>query len=378
MQEGLVHSASDPRVARAAQRIVSARKDMEMSQSRVMHVCSRGRCRPMSETDAQCSLPCVAPNVYVCRLGCVHVCSPHACELYLDTPTQTCPVSGIQHGQLTSSYIKDDPRTWYTTTQAPVQRPKKKQRNLPPTRTTPAKRLQAVSHAQVLEQAKSMVELLLFSKSRSARNEKALSRMRSDAALQCEEYIKRVRRDQQLPYATDVYRIYGTIMAQPLPLTTLPYDDEKVGYYVAVICQMWQRIMKYLDTAHAPRTNRMTGCDVQTVALGTLYSMREGKKHQGHVMLPRDEFLSQHLPNISDLGTYFHIRRKNITKGKDMVTLALEHALRVNGHAALDARGVDVIQVAERLEEAQAHSRVPVKVSSSGEILFMPQSRRAK
>ena len=141
---------------------------------------------------------------------------------------------------------------------------------------------------------------------------------------------------------------------------------------------MWTHIVRYLSQ-DATATKRRY-CDPETVCISTLYSMRTGLTEGGRVILPMDEFLRDNLPDVCDLSIYFDIERNRLSHGSHMLTAALKYSLQTYGQASLrvELMAVATADDVKAFEHAQSHARVPIKMSSSGETLFMPQSRRRK
>lgn len=376
---------SDEQVAASAERIRKARKDMVLSY--VQHKCSAQRCMPLSEhalvESGHLEPPALTSQVYVCRFGAVHVCTADACELYRDTVAHTCPLSGINHGGQVSAYSRHDSRSWFAPSVDRSVAPRPSRPPVPPALSKTAavlKKLEAYTEEQVRERASHMVKLLLFSNARVKLNDAVIARRVQDAQHDCEEYRRAQRAARQLPYATDLHRIRGWITSQPFVLREYEFDEHLHDYYVGVIVQVWERVLQYAREGPTLAL-RTPHCDADTISIGTLYCMRKGMVQNGHVMLPCDSFLAQNLPAIGDLAVHFDVNRNRITCGDSIVTAALLHALRCRGGASLDATKLQTL-AAEELEDlrrsAQSKSRVPVKVSTNGDILFMPQSRKKR
>jgi hypothetical protein len=106
--------------------------------------------------------------------------------------------------------------------------------------------------------------------------------------------------------------------------------------------------------------------------------MKDGISQDGKIMLPRDDFLKNHLPKIGDLERYFGVGRDRIQLGKKIITASIIHSVKKRGHASLEAREMITISAEQKetFQRMKDISKVPVKLSTSGETLFMPQSRK--
>lgn len=372
----LVQRIEDERIAISAARIIKARNDMQ--QSGRVHRCSHTRCKPMDE-EALIQMnklqgPKVTSNVYVCQLGAVHICSDSTCEMFNATPDKICPISGIQHAQITSSYTRNDPKTWYeNTAREPVQKKARKQNTdiLPTLRKMQSHTLESIQF-----KASEYVKRLLFGVERVKLNNATIEERNDLVIKMCEKYRREQLSIRQLPYESELHKIRGSITSQPLPLCEFVFNDELLQYYTGVIVQEWNLIITYLkeDT----RAIVIQKCDVETISVSTLYCMKDGISQDGMVMLPRDEFLKAHLPKIGDLERYFSIGRDRIQLGKKIITASIIHSVKKRGHASLGAREMITISSEQRdtFQRMKDISKVPVKLSTSGETLFMPQSRK--
>lgn len=379
-----VESVDDARVMQSVIRIVKAREN-ELEASRPRHACSNLRCNPLNEgsliRQGRLVGPAVTSNVYVCKLGATHVCSESACELYSDSGNgTTCPVSGMQHRTEVSSYSRTDARTWGGDTKKPAPKKTKKKKRPPsgPSNATAAQRMSDLGEETVKHASGEIVTRLLFGERRVRRNDAEISARKVRAEKRCDKYRRYMATQRQLPYESVLACIVAESTSRPLPLREYEYCEAMHNYYTDIVYQMWTHIVRYLGQ-DATATKRRH-CDPETVCVSTLYSMRSGLTDAGRVMLPMDAFLRDNLPDVCDLATYFGIERSRLSHGSHMLTAALKYSLQTYGQATLraDLMAVATADDVKAFERAQGHARVPIKMSSSGETLFMPQSRRRK
>lgn len=351
----------------------------------------QGRISPSPFMGAQSSFP------HVAVLGCrtIHVCTEFACTYWADNQDHTCPISGIEYGgSQTSSYNKNDSRTWYvrgsieqagngrgstatgaaatTGAAVPVAGPRAK-----PT----------MSVEQIEDRCTVMVKLLLYSRQRVSRNTQLQQEQTQAANLACATYLQKQAQQKQPPFFTDLYRIRAHLLFCEAPLQILEYDESRCRYYVAILSQIWQRVQQFYvrdqdKVRDAQAVEIVPRLDFESVVLATLYGMRQGYRQQGVRIIPQDAFLAQHLPLISDLITHFALPRDAITKGQKILRRAFENAF-------LDEVPVDQIELdsgalatavpqvhEERIELDSRNNQV--KITKSGERLFMLSSRKAQ
>jgi len=323
-----------------------------MGKKRPHPQCSKS-CDPRSEGsfvhDGHLSGPPISSNVYMCALGSLHICSKTSCEYYGAQHDQTCHVSGIQHGTVISSYDAGDYRTWRPqipggpdalprpATQVVIKgKTKKGTKRKAPFAQNGEKVLSADA-----ERAESIVVNLLFSPMRTQRNLTATVANRKNAqkAKQGYAYDRKVHH-RQLPCLSELHKRGTAALLCELPLKELERDDALVSYYVAVIMQLSAKVRAYC----MPK-QRM---DMDSLALGTLYMLRQGYSHEGRVYLAADAFLDAHLPRINDM-IYFAYDRDKITDGMRML-LALYTT--TTGTVAPEVLMLDVTQLPERNQVA--------------------------
>jgi hypothetical protein len=228
--------------------------------------------------------------------------------------------------------------------------------------------------------ASNMVKLLLYSRNRHNCIQKAMERYRQQGEDARNTYIKTQKEMGQLPYVADVYRLMAHYQDQPMPMKEFEFNENTHNYYTFVITQVWDIVQRF----HVPLKNKRYEGDVEMVprldftaiAVGTMYLMRKGVSRAHTELLPADNFLLMNLPSINMLSE-FGIEKSWVTKGDKIISDAYDNAF------AEGAAMSEVMLEMEKLprpESAPTISRergVAVKISSSGEKLFMPQSRKS-
>lgn len=279
--------------------------------------CSRRECDPR----------CNNSNVYICKYGTVHICSATRCEYYAQTPTKTCPISGIVHESVVlarNTYDKNDSRTWRKESEMSFVRPEGVVSFAAPAGRQ--KKQKSHPHVSALrQQAEDLVIKLLYSSGRSNCNEAARQHLDEQAKKARQTYVNERFQKRQLPYLTDLMRITSTVFATPLPYLLFTLNNSLVRYYVAVIMQVWSLVLKHA-VAHKHKVYNEDGTEVlprmdfESVALATLYAMREGIVfEETTVALPQDTFLQDNLPALSDLDAYFSLSQNKVTTGTTLL-----------------------------------------------------------
>lgn len=296
------------------QSLYPASAQLSGPRARTHTVCSRRECDPK----------CNNSNVYLCKYGTVHICSPTRCEYYAQTQSKTCPISGIVHQAVVLSqntYDKNDSRTWRKESDLGYVRPEgadvseKKRRN--------HKHTPHVSQLQ--QQAEDLIIKLLYSSGRSNCNEAARQHLEEQAKKARQTYVNERFQKRQLPYLTDLMRITATVFSKPPPYLLFTLNNSLVRYYVAVIMQVWALVLKHA-VAHKHKVYGDDGIemlpriDFESVALATLYAMREGIVFEETIVaLPQDLFLQENLPALNDLDTYFYLSQNKVTTGTTLL-----------------------------------------------------------
>lgn len=374
----IISSIKDPLFRQVLLRLRRLKTERNsLSESREAHACHPQFCFPESETmlGAENPLSC---NVYMCNYGSTHVCTEDLCTYYHAAPKNVCPISGYQFGREFSSYSKDD----YRTRRAPLAekicdshaQPLKKQRRS--TLYSPQLREEEAEN-----QATKLVHLLLYSPKRHALNLKAALRFQHQAEEAKQKYIRDQLSARQLPYFTDMYRVVAHVTDhQELPLKEFEVDQNLVRYYVFVILQVWDILQRF----HVPQAQKkfqgdleiVPRLDFEAVSLAVLYTMRKGLRRAHVQLLPGDDFLLLNLPIINAL-IEFDLDKAQVTKGDKLISDAYDNAF---------TEGVSMSEITLNMEKMPApetstverHQSALVKISSSGERLFMPVVRKVK
>lgn len=303
-------------------RLRGAKTDM-CETEQFFHVCASSVCNPQSEPDLvsrnQLMGPPLSNNVYMCRYGVVHLCTESACGLYMSSRTLTCPISGVQYGMVYSSYDKHDNRTWpgLSEPQPPPPPPQ------PPTMTQVTKKRKK-KHSRVMSdedanfQASELVIRLLYSTYRAHVNNVAKESYAVQARKGVQTYVMQRAKKHQLPFFTDLVRVSGHILSQPLPLKEFEYDSARITYYAAIVVHIWKLVVKYTVPVIKNDVSVQPRIDFESVCLGTLYGMKQGVAENGHIILPSDYFLAENLPKATDLS-YFNIERSKINDGAKLI-----------------------------------------------------------
>jgi hypothetical protein len=252
---------------------------------------------------------------------------------------------------LEGSYDRNDSRTWYSKATPSAENPskkrdrtlkttestvvKKKTKKAPPPPPPPSKPKRVIQHtvseALVKSRASETVTCLLFSSHRAKRNAEAILEMERHAAKARNTYIIERFNQRQLPYLSDIYRLIGDIMSRALPLVEYVFDEGLHDYYVNVILQVWNIMVKHIVPADEKEYDDKGGeivprIDLDMVVLGTLYAMRQGLIRNCVALLPRDEFLLVSLPLIHETS-FFPIHKKKIGRGITLLNKVYDSAL---------------------------------------------------
>jgi hypothetical protein len=227
--------------------------------------------------------------------------------------------------------------------------------------------------------ASSVLRLLLWSTKRESRNTRVREQLTESANDACATHVKERRAAGQLPFWTDLYRIRGYMMSHQPSLQILTYDETLQDYYVAIICQVWDRVTRF----RADASEKLTRSDLEAVALGVLYGMRQTEyRCNGIMILAKDDFLAQELPPIPELAPYFSVERNGVTRGQKLFRKAFDHAFSTGvPHSEIELDMAAVTRAAASTIDPEATIRRDarnrqVKITNKGEVLFMPVSRK--
>lgn len=340
-----------------------------MSDVRRNHMCDGPTCNPQNEA-AFCSAP-LTVNVFLCRLGTVHLCSEYECPYYSETHSQVCPISRIQlgGGPATSSYDAGDFRTWYAKmdTGTAATGTATGTANAVPPPPLPV-RHRVITADELTARASAMVKLLLFSKFRVWCNNVAYTGYKQESRDSLITYRKSQLAKRQPMHMTDKYRLQAHFTSQRLPYTIYEFSPGLHDYYVSICMQVWSMALQFYVPCHEKRYDPSDGVteiaprlDFEQLCLGVMYTMRQGRSVQGVTLLPKDDFLLLNMPLISHL-TAFGIGKNQVTKGEKVISQMYENAMAVR--VDLRVLAIDVNLLPQKNDD------------SSGEKLFMPTSRK--
>jgi hypothetical protein len=395
-----IQSSKDPRFRACILRLKALKEQRKtLTDSRQKHNCHPNFCKPENESDNNIPNP-IACNIFICRYGSVHFCTAEDCGLYGGSLNGTCPISGIQHNALDiSGYDKEKSHTWYRQHEerrADVQTVtarfllsgkeeiEEKVVTVVETTTVIQKRRRAAYTKQLTpkeaEQAASkIVKLLLYSPARKKFIERCIDQNHRDGDEVKSQYIyNQIVEEHQLPYAADIYLYKAYHSCKPLPLKEFTFDAHLHDYYVFVIMEVWNMVQRF----HVPYNQKRFDGDEEiipslnfdAISVGTLYLMRKGYKHNNILLLPADDFLLFNLPKVNTYNE-FGLEKSLVTQGDKLITEAIENAFGDNAPIA------DIVMDLEKMPQRETHqiietNRGLVKMSSSGEKLFMPSSRK--
>lgn len=364
------------------------------------HECSEQSCAPRNER-FYCQRGFIAPpvmceNVFLCHYGVVHVCSPQTCTRYLENKQGTCPISGICYGNIyQTDYDKEDSRTWYQKPQTSVvdeQTPRhvvrmKRSRNIlmqsgsifeeghHPQRERPTpprgerdsaerpgestlkeeeeeeakkpkvKTWKVRPRAQLEQKVKYVLQELLFSPTRKKYNDDITQKHKDAHKKEHDRYMHNCKVTGQFPNLIDLHTIANHYNNLPLPMLNIEMDLVMMNHYVNMIMQVWDTVSKYTDET-------ATKVSIEAVALGTLYTLRQGLLYKGVEMIPKDLFMSQRgvLPIINDI-VRFGFTKKTVTCGEKLIDAAYNRAMRMK--VCKDEITIDFSKMHEQNQEKE-------------------------
>lgn len=276
------------------------------------HVCQPQTCAP--------TLACPGYNLYVCKQHLLHICSEQSCKFWRwDAQRQTCPISGIQYGAITSEYVKDDPRTWGGGGGGGSKRGKT-------AKLGPAAAEEA-ARDHIRHRASAMVKHLLYSNARIECNRVALRDNVARGEAVRARYDSCQAANGQPSYWSDRYRIMGHFGTEPLPFVIYVFDQALHDYYVNIIVQIWNKVDRYYVSAATPAsTVAPIRPDIDTIAVAVMYCMRSGLRYENVQLLPKDDFIILNLPHVNQLPA-FKISKDTITRGDRIIERTFQLAI---------------------------------------------------
>ena len=194
------------------------------------------------------------------------------------------------------------------------------------TETKQGKKRRSRSNAkkkQLKESARSLIQLLLYSSNRIRINDETRAKHLRARDKHRDEYIRMCKQQRQRTVLSDFARFNIFFLNLPVPLAELELDDAKIDNLQHIIMHVWSLVEKYYDLE---KSNDACKIDFTSVALGTLYTMRQGYLLNGIEVLPQDVFLAYHLPKMKDLSR-FHLAKRGITKGEKILAHAYDNAV---------------------------------------------------
>jgi len=228
-----------------------------------------------------------------------------------------------------------------------------------------------------------MVKLLLYSSERRDLIERHHQQNIQDGEDAASQYIyNQIMEERQLPYATDIYLYKAYHSCKGVPLKEFTFDRDLHDYYVFIILEVWGMVQRFHVRKNQKRYDgeeeivpRLT---FDAISLGTLYLMRKGYKYGNIELLPADDFLLLNLPQVNTYNE-FGLEKSLITQGDKLITDAYQNAF--NDQAPIADIVLDLEKMPRRLThevKQNENGRGLVKISSNGEKLFMPTSRKIK
>lgn len=97
---------------------------------------------------------------------------------------------------------------------------------------------------------------------------------------------------------------------------------ERVAYYTDIIGQVYDLVQRYTQA-----TGESQKICINSVAIATLYKMRQSFQLDDVVLLPRDQYLVDHLPPTNELPR-FGIDKKRFTTGEKLIEYAYDMAIK--------------------------------------------------
>lgn len=131
---------------------------------------------------------------------------------------------------------------------------------------------------------------------------------RHQAPLRSSKPSKRRSKSSKAKFCGETVR---KLLKKLLPQNRL--NTDRCNYYVGVVKSMWE-----LSTNASCSSVVSTEC----CTLGTIYLLQYGLCHKDKQLLPKDPFLFNHLPAVTDLVKY-NLKKKGIRIGKNQILKCL-------------------------------------------------------
>lgn len=314
------------------------------------------------------SPPLYSADAYVCQFGFVHVCTEATCTGA--QRTSSCPISGksFRHHQVTSSYDKNDSKTFGNVQLIDgVSSQPLRKRNKPPSKrpklTDSSLNLferpkQVEEEVNQAEEEPEVVEEQVSSKPKRKFKRRSVEQKIRNIVYSLlygsvrKDVNRRHEQEQQdkISHLWSKYRLQqlkekgfldlvGGMMLQshyqtPAPFELIGSDYERENHYVQLILQVYEKVVQYGTTnsvhtqalASTPLFSTHAHVDVEAITLYVLYSMRLGQVYDGIEILPSDPYLKRYLPDVNDLGL-FRLHRGKIKQGSKLVRDAYNNAM---------------------------------------------------
>ena len=96
----------------------------------------------------------------------------------------------------------------------------------------------------------------------------------------------------------------------------------RVAYYTDIIGQVYELVQRFSQSTGDAQKICLT-----SVAIATLYKMRQSFQLDDVMLLPRDQYLVEHLPATNDLPR-FGMDKKRFTAGEKLIEYAYDMAMK--------------------------------------------------
>lgn len=290
----------------------------DLTDSYKPHSCSRNFCNPQTLFQ----LTRFGNDViYLCKFRQYHICDESHCHC------ASCPISGICWGtNMYSSYASDDHRTWNVSAEMdddpvvyvmPGYEVSLQNVVQPAEEVVFTSKLNKMDATGKIEQ---VLEKLLYSPKRKTINEDY--HKQKDKALYRERdaYIVACARDSKPVNRVHLSMIADRHQSNQAPLTILERDDRLVSHLVDCVLQVCETVERYSQQTQSKIC-------VISIALGVLYTMRQGYSLDNVTLIPMSPLLRDHLPIMNHLSK-FGLEKQKYTKGHQLIVFAYDNALR--------------------------------------------------
>jgi len=297
------------------------------------HVCSKEFCNPENEQDliskGFLNSPAQSSNVYLCKYKCHHICDKFKCN---NIVLGVCAITGACYGNPGgySNYDKNNSRTWHTNFRSneycqqidEFENPSIFNKQISQPEAIVQKKRKKTSFKKLLIQyritAQLIVTSLLYSPIREKINNATNKNNLKILAKKTQSYIKACEKQRNVVNIIHLMMLNDTYKSVNCKLEILNYDEHVINKYTNIIIETYKNVKKYYTESFK----------FETIALGTLYEMRQGYKIEQIQLFPSDSFLLHNLPIINDIPS-FGFDKKYITKGKQIIQYAYGRAIEL-------------------------------------------------